>query len=1463
MRKILLSTICILCFIGTFLSFFLTNRQYRREAQEEMTSGKNESIEALEFWTKSRAYPDNDIPPDKYYKAFQLAKMKVNQLPQIYTAGSVWDPIGPLNLQGRTLCVAVNPLNSNTIFVGTASGGLWRSYTAGSQGDWQQVKLGYPALGISSIIIDPTDSNTIYIGTGEVYGYQTSNGGLTLRTMRGSYGIGILKTVDGGSTWTKSLDWSYNQQRGIEMLKFNPLNRHTIWAATTEGLYRSVDDGINWVMIKPIILAEDMIINPTDTTKIVASFGDLNSPGTGLYKSINNGINWNPIVGVPTYTGKTLLAMYVSNPSMIYASIADSTTGVGSLWQSTDFGDSWVKLSDYVSYPIFQVQGWYSHYVAVHPTNSNIIVHNSVLLSKSIDGGATFNYVSSGYADNHGYTIDPHNPNILYAANDDGIYRSTDFGSSYVNIGYGIQSGQFYNGFSCSSSDSSIAIGQSQDHIPGYRYLGTMNWDHGSVTDEVGWTAINPQNDNIMYAINRFGETFFRSLDRGASFQAVWGFNNVEGIGSWNSPIGLAPSNPQVIYFGDTTVYKSINGGSNWYKPSVGRNFDGNPTLPMAVAPTSQDTVYIGTAPVHTRSHIYRTANGGTSWTDITGIIPNRYPMDLMVDPSNAQVVYLAMGGFGTGHVFKSTNAGSAWTDITGSLPDVPTSAIAIDPIHSSNVYVGNDLGVYVSTTGGGSWSSFSEGLPDAVIAADLTISPANRALRIATHGNGVWERRLLGEMPANYFDYKTSVLIYPTNGLMDTVGAIYTPIRASFRNLSANAQSDSFNVEYRILSNTTEVYSNIKRISGLGLGETRQITFDGSFVPPDTGTYTLQAISLALDQNSTNDTLAGSLTIIAAPTIRNFRVNKLYSAYTEISGGSPGPYGDDVQMRIGLPFSIKYDGFLYDSVQISTNGWMELGTGTPGSLHGLSTQQQLGGYFLAALGTTDHPTKALGPWWTDLSTFNGGVITYTTQGVTPNRIFIAQWKNMPSYFDPNQTSITINFQVKLYETTNVIEYCYGPMVPGGNPAVPEGASIGLKDDIGGDYRYYDIARHASGLSGDLRANLSPLTDWPGPDSIYQITTNFTSPTVSVRTGWNLVSIPVYRYDHTPASIFSMYVSGTAFEYNKGYSRIDSLKYGEGYWIKSSGAASFQINGASLQNTVIPVTAGWNLIGSVDHEIAAPFGGIVSSFVFGYSNTGYNKTSILTPGEGYWVKASGNGSIVLGPRAEPKSSTLLDNANCAVTISDRLQRSRTLYLTETPDNNLDMALYELPPIPPKDVFDARFVSQRMIELYPKDLQSITTYPIYIQSAVYPLQITGNIPSTGGRTITIEELSGNNVVRSQNLTSTGMVLVYNGENIIRLKISGVQEIPTQFALKQNYPNPFNPATTISFDIPVRSTVNLVIYDILGKEVKTITHKEYDAGSYSIAVDFSNFASGVYMYRISTEKYTEMKKMLLLR
>jgi photosystem II stability/assembly factor-like uncharacterized protein len=1433
-----------------------------RNTKQRTHSHYSGAYEALTFWTKSRAYPEKDIPQDKYYRAYELAAASIKSFSAVTKVSNIWEPIGPINLHGRSISVALNPLNPKTVYLGTASGGLWRSFTGALINDWQQIKLGFPALGIGAIAIDPVDTNTMYIGTGEVYDYQRSVGGVVIRTTRGSYGIGILKTTDGGNTWTKSLDWTCNQQRGVARLAVNPLNNGTIFAATTEGVFKSTDKGTTWNNILPVLLAKDIIINSLDTNKILASCGNFASTGHGLYRSTNAGSTWSG-PELSTFSGKTMICACSSNPDIVFASAADSTTGYGELWKTTNFGIDWNQMSTSGTNDIFGVQGWYSHYVIVNPTNPNLIIHNSVGLSKSTDGGITFTQVSSAYPDNHSFAIDPTNPDIVYIVNDDGIYRTTNFGTSYTDVGFGLQTGQFYNGFSNSATDSFLAVGQSQDHIPGYKYSGNMVWDRSAV-DETGWTTINPANDNIIYAVYRFGQQVYKSANRGVSFSGSSAFT----AGSWNSPLVISPSNTNILYFGTYFVYKTTNSGSSWFTTNNSSTLDGNPALSIAISSTNPDTVFIGMAPLSNMAHVFRTTNGGTTWNNVTSILPNRYPMDIAVDPKNSRIVYSVFGGFSSGHVFKSTDAGSNWMDITGSLPDIPTTAIAIDTQNTNNLYVGNDFGIYISTDAGNSWMSFNEGLPDAIIVADLSISKSNRKLRVATHGNGVYERDLFnGTFPPS-FDYRSLTFTFPTASDSFYKGYTIYSLTASFKNSGTQAQTDSFDVEYRILFNNNEVFSSTKKIAGLKLSEIKQVTFDSSFTFFSSGTYTIQAISLATDQIPGNDTLMSEIKIISLPNITSANATKEYSPYTEISSGTSGPNGDDVQKRIALPFTFEFDNYQYDSLQISTNGWIEFGTGTSGSLRGLSTSDQIGAIGAnenGRFGTPQRPTKALAVWLDDLNTdAAGSQITYTTLQSAPDRIFVVQWKNIRAYYSSSTTTTLINFQVRLYETSNMIELNYGPVTLGTFGGTDTGAMIGLKDHFGGNYHIYDIAGNGNFVT-PITTDLSPLTDWPGPDSCYRINANKPYVYVALKSQWNLISVPLLQVDSSVQNIYPTATYNTTYSFEDDlYKQKSTLLPGIGYWTKFPSNINQKVIGSELNSLNIPVKLGWNIIGCIDHEVPAPTGEIISSQVYGYEN-GYQIAETLIPGKGYWIKTNSPGILEIGGSPLSKAARLDITSLSEIKISDNIGRHQTLYVGSGTGSNTEQ--YVMPPLPPNGIFDARFSSGLLLEGVKEN--SLRELNIRITSATFPVTVDW---------------------KNKNLNLSGWLLVNNRDvpldkdlsfqlpnndtsdviNLI-LKIKNAGELPRVFSLKQNYPNPFNPNTTIKYDLPRGGFVTIEIFDVLGRKITTLINGMQDAGFKTVDFVGSNYSSGVYFYKVQVKEseqksniiYNEIKKMILIK
>jgi hypothetical protein len=278
-------------------------------------------------------------------------------------------------------------------------------------------------------------------------------------------------------------------------------------------------------------------------------------------------------------------------------------------------------------------------------------------------------------------------------------------------------------------------------------YDGDLAWIR-VIGGDGSWTSIDPANDNIVFASWQ-NLNMQRSTNGGNNFTTITPPS--AGITSFIAPFRTFYGNSAIIYAGRDKIFKSTNSGNNWTATNSNTVLDGNPALAMDISYQSSDKVYVATAPYLTsRGNVFRTTNGGTDWTNITGILPDRFPSDIAVDPLTDGTVYTAFYGFGSGHVFKTTDSGDNWADISDNLPDVPVPAVIVDPNNNSHVYIGTDIGIFVSTDGGGNWQDFNDGLPEGVQGMDLHICRVNDVLRVMTHGNGAYERKLLSTIVTN-----------------------------------------------------------------------------------------------------------------------------------------------------------------------------------------------------------------------------------------------------------------------------------------------------------------------------------------------------------------------------------------------------------------------------------------------------------------------------------------------------------------------------------------------------------------------------------------------------------------------------------------------------------------------------------------------------------------------------------------
>jgi photosystem II stability/assembly factor-like uncharacterized protein len=800
-------------FIALLMGILLfSDCQYHQEPDSR--EKKSGAALAMEEWARVRSYPDGKISMRNLAIAHeaQQATLVFRDNP------ADWEALGPKNFGGRTICLAFHPSNPGVIYAGSASGGLWKTTTAGVGVEaWERVPLGHPVLGVSSIAINPENPDEMYIGTGEVYNYTVAMPGVSNRLTRGSYGMGILKTTNGGLTWEKALDWSYEEMRGVWDVLINPENTNTVWAATTEGTYRSTDAGQNWGLVHDFPMGVDLELHPTDTSVLFATYGGYESPQAGIFRSTDGGVSFQAVAELPTdYSGKAMLSISPSNPEVIYISIADAFESRG-LYKSEDGGVTWTLVNND---DIARFQGWYSHDVAIKPDDPNTLIYTGVDLFKSTNGGLTveqkaywfkwllgqtpvggpegpFDYV---HADIHAAYYSPFDNNTVFVATDGGIFTSEDNGETWSGRNGGYQTQQFYAKFSNSLTNPDLAIGGLQDNATAV-YLGDDSW-YRVIGGDGMCTAIDPVDNSRVYG--SFQRLNIRqSFDGGLNFSPLPISSLGSEVTNFNGPFILSPQDPATIYAGAQRLHRSNNYGASWSATSTAFVDEayGNPILTIAASPHDPNLLLVATAPLQGGvAKVLRSTNGGTSWAEVAGL-PDRVVMELTFDPSVPGVVYAVCSGFGTDHAFKSENGGLTWTSISEGLPDIPASTIVVDPAQPSDLYIGNDLGVYASFDYGATWEWYSEDVADAVMVMHLSIA-AERKLRVATHGLGVYEtglRELVSTEEPLVIDLK---LLQPFPNPAASSATIPFELSATGR-ISINAYNNNGQLMATVLSGT------------------------------------------------------------------------------------------------------------------------------------------------------------------------------------------------------------------------------------------------------------------------------------------------------------------------------------------------------------------------------------------------------------------------------------------------------------------------------------------------------------------------------------------------------------------------------------------------------------------------------------------------------------------------------------
>lgn len=621
----------------------------------------------------------------------------------------IWTPLGPKDAvggtnMGRVNCIEFNPKNSKTIFIGSPGGGVWRSYDGGAT--WSPRFDSQPTLSVGDIAIDKADSNIVYVATSDAFGYGSPFWG-------GTYSVGVMKSVNGGTSWSPTgLSWTVGQNRTIRRLVIHPTNGKILLAATSNGLYRTADAGATWTQIWA-----------TSTYDVEFQHND----GNIVYATTNQ-------VMKSTNAGVAFAALTASCPGSRYnIEIARSNTKTlytlctnGTVQKSTDAGSTWSTTTA----PGVTLYGYYDNVLAVSPIDANLVYVAGFDIRRTTNGGTTWGAVSTaGHVDNHCIEFFPSSSSSILCGNDGGLFKTTNSAATWSSLNKGLAITQFYRLGIC-KLDPNIMICGAQDN-------GNMKYTAGVFTNATNADGmegfIDWSNCNTMYAGTQNGGMF-----RTFTGAAPWTNISAPGSGAWITPWCQDPVTNKTIYAGTDKVYKSTNQGTTW--AAISPALAGVSPFTVLEVAKNPKVIYAGDG-----NKLYRTTNAGTTWTDITAGLPvaSNYLMDVAINDNNSDIAWVTFSGYNAGNkVYKTTNGGTTWANVSGTLPNMPVNCVVYENNIKNAVYVGTDAGVYYINDGLADWVPYKFGLPN-VIVDELEIHYATKKIRAATYGRGMWQAPL------------------------------------------------------------------------------------------------------------------------------------------------------------------------------------------------------------------------------------------------------------------------------------------------------------------------------------------------------------------------------------------------------------------------------------------------------------------------------------------------------------------------------------------------------------------------------------------------------------------------------------------------------------------------------------------------------------------------------------------------
>jgi hypothetical protein len=654
---------------------------------------------------------------------------------------SNWVPLGqpdptiePGDAQNGVGALRCLEFSGSDIWLGTPGGGMWfGNFVSGSTYTWTAKTDGIPNLAVQDVMIAPTNSNIMYAVTGAVGGAS------------GYRSTGVLKSIDGGTTWaTTGLNFpASGGERGYKIV-VSSTSSTTVWACTTDGLFRTTDGGTTWNFVTYSTTVGGAQVNftpetfdleyqPGSTTVMYAT-----SPGF-FYKSTDGGVTFLRVdrvgAGLPTTGGGRIeIATTDANNGYIYLLYGNANV-YQALYRSANSGTSFTLQSTTPN--VLGSQSWRNIAIDISPTDVNDVYVGGLDAFKSVDGGVNWTQISSwtSSSTNNFCHADIFElvctATYLYAATDGGLYRMTRSTDTWTDLHQDMQIAQAYRiGIDPTASAAFVTMGN-QDN-------GTYKNSGGTYLSIGGGdgmeTVVTPSNTNVIYLSSQNG-SFRRSDNGGTSSTSIR-----TGAGNWTTPAVLRPGFDTHIYIGYTNIdYNTTSGAGAW---STINTLFGSAIESLEFAPSNSTILYATDGASVKRFNL---SGGIWSVTTITGSLPAITNMtELAVDPDDANHVVLSIGGYtSTQKVYETFNANAAsptWTSIVRNLPNVPINCIVMNNDAANSIYIGTDIGVFVTNDNRVNWIMYNNGLPTTRI-YDLEINTALATDRIyaGTFGRGVF----------------------------------------------------------------------------------------------------------------------------------------------------------------------------------------------------------------------------------------------------------------------------------------------------------------------------------------------------------------------------------------------------------------------------------------------------------------------------------------------------------------------------------------------------------------------------------------------------------------------------------------------------------------------------------------------------------------------------------------------------